>query len=111
MFDLSSNPTMIRTFHADDGAKWDEFGASVAIDGNNVLIGAPEDDDKGEDTGSAYLFNINNGKQLRKFLPPHEVKKGQVRGKSGTPWEVCCHCSLLQNRKWWICLHIRYNLL
>ncbi|MCP3663916.1 MAG: hypothetical protein GY696_15725, partial [Gammaproteobacteria bacterium] len=46
----------------------------VAIDGNNVLIGAPGDDDKEKESGSAYLFNISNGKQLKKFLPPHEER-------------------------------------
>ncbi|MCP3665506.1 MAG: hypothetical protein GY696_23920 [Gammaproteobacteria bacterium] len=76
LFDLSSNLIMTHTFHADDGAESDEFGSSVAIDGNNVLIGAPRDDDLGKDTGSAYLFDISNGKQLKKFVLPHEESEG-----------------------------------
>jgi hypothetical protein len=41
---------------ASDGALSDEFGASVAIDGDNVVVGAFRDDDNGADSGSAYVF-------------------------------------------------------
>jgi len=41
---------------AADGAAWDEFGFAVAIGGNNVIVGAYRDDDKGDDSGSAYVF-------------------------------------------------------
>ena len=45
---------------ANDAAEDDEFGNSVAVDGDTVIIGAREDDDDGEDSGSAYVF-IRNG--------------------------------------------------
>ena len=41
---------------ASDGAADDEFGFSVAVDGDTVVVGALYDDDNGEDSGSAYLF-------------------------------------------------------
>ena len=41
---------------ASDGADDDWFGVSVALDGNTAVIGAPGDDDKGIDSGSAYVF-------------------------------------------------------
>jgi hypothetical protein len=43
---------------AADGATSDEFGNSVAIssDGNTAIIGAYLDDDKGSNSGSAYIF-------------------------------------------------------
>jgi len=41
---------------ADDGAAGDRFGWSVSISGNYAIIGAWLDDDKGEDSGSAYIF-------------------------------------------------------
>ncbi len=37
-----------------------DFGSSVAIDGNYVIIGASRDDDKGEDSGAIYIFK-NDG--------------------------------------------------
>lgn len=44
---------------ASDGASGDEFGFSVALDGNTALIGAWGDDDKGSASGSAYLFTFD----------------------------------------------------
>jgi hypothetical protein len=38
----------------------DQFGSSIAIAGNNVLIGAPFDDTNGPEVGQAYLFNRSN---------------------------------------------------
>ena len=47
---------------AADAAKGDEFGISVAIDGDTVVVGAWKDDD----TGSAYVFRASDGTQLAK---------------------------------------------
>ena len=41
---------------ADDGAAFDDFGFSVAISGDTVVVGAPLDDDLGSSSGSAYVF-------------------------------------------------------
>jgi len=41
---------------ASDGAEYDWFGCSVAIDGDTVVVGAHGDDDNGSDSGSAYVF-------------------------------------------------------
>lgn len=41
---------------ADDGEAADLFGESVSLDGDVALVGAPRDDDNGEDSGSAYVF-------------------------------------------------------
>ena len=45
---------------ASDGAANDYFGYSVSIssDGTTALIGATYDDDKGTDSGSAYVFAV-----------------------------------------------------
>ena len=42
---------------ASDGAAGDVFGCSVAISGDFAIVGAFGDDDKGSDSGSAYIFN------------------------------------------------------
>jgi hypothetical protein len=39
-----------------DGTTPDYFGNSVSIDGDYAIVGAPYDDDKGNDSGSAYIF-------------------------------------------------------
>ncbi len=44
---------------AADGAEGDVFGFSIALSGDTAVIGAARSDDKGAETGSAYIFNIN----------------------------------------------------
>ena len=50
---------------ASDGAEGDLFGWSVSIDGGYAIIGASDDDDNGQDSGSAYIFTSVNS-------PPNE---------------------------------------
>ncbi len=52
-----------------DGSILDLFGGSVAISGTTAIIGADGDDDNGECSGSAYLFDTTTGQQLFKLLP------------------------------------------
>jgi hypothetical protein len=56
---------------ASDGAANDDFGRSVAIDGNIALVGAYGDDVNGTDSGSAYIFRYNgsNWVEEAKLLP------------------------------------------
>ena len=37
----------------------EDFGRSLAIDGDSALIGARYDDDNGWASGAAYLFSLN----------------------------------------------------
>ena len=53
---------------ASDGAGIDEFGRSVAISGNYAIVGAHNDDDKGSNSGSAYIYNVQTGAELHKLL-------------------------------------------
>ena len=41
---------------ASDAASFDQFGSSVTISGDTVIVGAWEDDDGGNGSGSAYVF-------------------------------------------------------
>ena len=51
-----------QTLFANDAAAGDRFGASVAIGGTTVVVGAPNDDDFGiVDQGSAYVFGGKGG--------------------------------------------------
>ena len=56
----------------DDGANNDRFGSAVALHRGLALIGSPLDDDYGEASGSAYIFQQNgeNWPQIRKIAPP-----------------------------------------
>ena len=44
---------------ATDGQANDHFGMAVSIDGDYAIIGSACDDDRGTDSGSAYIFNWN----------------------------------------------------
>ncbi|MBY5163138.1 FG-GAP repeat protein [Salsipaludibacter albus] len=41
---------------ASDAASGDEFGVSVAVDGDTIVVGASLDDDNGTNSGSAYVY-------------------------------------------------------
>ncbi|MFC1979198.1 FG-GAP repeat protein, partial [Chloroflexota bacterium] len=44
----------------DDGAAGDHFGGSVAISGDTAVVGAYGDDNNGTDSGSAYVFDLDD---------------------------------------------------
>jgi hypothetical protein len=46
---------------ASDGADGDLFGFTVTINGDYAIVGAYKDDDKGGNSGSAYIFYRNEG--------------------------------------------------
>jgi len=46
---------------ASDGTGGDAFGAKVGISGTRVVVGASTNDDAGQSSGSAYLFERNGG--------------------------------------------------
>jgi hypothetical protein len=66
---------------APDGAKDDRFGRSVALAGDNALIGAMFQDEQGENSGSAYLFKRSgNTWNFNSQLMPKDGSKGDVFG-------------------------------
>ena len=65
-----STGALLRTFQKAVPVANDLFGRSVAAVGNNVLVGAPNDDTGAGDTGAAYLFNGSTGALLRTFQNP-----------------------------------------
>ncbi|QDT00671.1 FG-GAP repeat protein [Adhaeretor mobilis] len=72
---LAATPASAIFFNAEtkltaDGAAvgyFDYFGYSVAISGNTALVGAFGDDVGGNNSGSAYLFDVTTGNQLAKL--------------------------------------------
>jgi len=61
---------LLQTFNDPTITSFDGFGFSVAIDGNNVLIGAFDDDTSGSNVGQAYLFDALTGNLLQTFDDP-----------------------------------------
>jgi outer membrane protein assembly factor BamB len=69
LFDAATG-NLVRTFDDPTPTRQDYFGNSVALDGNQVLIGANRDDTQGNDVGQAYLFDAASGDLLQVFNDP-----------------------------------------
>ena len=59
--DADTYPQYLAKLTASDGAEEDQFGVSVAIDGDYIVAGAMGNDDKGSSSGSAYVFQLSGG--------------------------------------------------
>ena len=55
----SYNAANMQTINNPTPSDFDAFGRSVAIDGDNLLIGAYQDDTGATNAGSAYLFDAS----------------------------------------------------
>ena len=53
---------------ASDGSGADRFGSTIAVSNGVAVVGHNQDDDYGDDTGSAYLFDTFTGTQTAKLL-------------------------------------------
>ncbi|GJM07738.1 MAG: hypothetical protein DHS20C11_00140 [Lysobacteraceae bacterium] len=68
-------------FHGDPG-HGDRFGSTIAVDGDNVIIGAPLLDDDGKsNSGAAYVFTFDGGawSQVAKLTAP-SIRAGDEFG-------------------------------
>ncbi|HIF64153.1 MAG TPA: DUF4215 domain-containing protein [Deltaproteobacteria bacterium] len=59
--DFFGNWIEVTSITASDAAANDQFGISVAIEGDTVLVGAHYDDDAGDLSGSAYVYQRDEG--------------------------------------------------
>jgi len=66
LFDASTGAQLAK-FVPDDAQADDRFGYSVSMDKGVVLVGSYHDDDRGEDSGSAYIFGASSLDQLYKL--------------------------------------------
>ena len=51
----------VKKLTANDGASSDNFGISVSLNADFIMVGANMNDDKGANSGSAYIFERNYG--------------------------------------------------
>ena len=63
---------LVKILFPNDPAASDAFGTSVDISGNYIIVGSPNNDDNGDDSGSAYIFHRSGGTwmQQAKLIPP-----------------------------------------
>jgi hypothetical protein len=68
LFDVNTGSQLSKLVPVDATATSDFFGYDVAIQGNIAVVGVPNDDDKGLQSGSVYLFDVPTGQQIAKIL-------------------------------------------
>ena len=73
---------------ANDVSLFDDFGCSMAIDGQTAIVGAQGDDIHGNASGSAYLFDIANEKQLFKLTTSSGASFDYFGGSVGISGET-----------------------
>ena len=83
---------------ASDGAQADNYGLSVTIYGNTVVVGSRDDDDKGSNSGSAYVYTGADGVwSLEKKLTADDGAQDDAFSISISLWEDTLVVGALQN--------------
>jgi len=72
LFDLAISGAPVK-FLANDGQAGDTFGNALAVSGNLAVIGALKDDDRGNDAGAVYVFDL--GIEGRSIPAPTQLAK------------------------------------
>lgn len=69
-----SAPILLHTLPSPTPQDWEEFGGSIATDGNLVVVGAPYDHTGAASAGAAYIYDATTGGLLHTLLssPPVE---------------------------------------
>ena len=71
------------TLRAADREEHDSFGSSVSVSGNRVVVGAPLDGDRGDWSGSAYVFALDGVSwSLEAKLVAFDGRSGDLFGES-----------------------------
>ena len=79
LYDASTGD-LLRTIEDPTPSQDGQFGKSVALDGNQILIGNPGDDTNGQDAGQAYLFDVTTGSLLHILDDPTPVAYDEFGG-------------------------------
>ncbi len=75
VFDITTG-ALVLTIENPIPAPNDGFGASVAIDGNYVVVGANGDDTEASDSGSVYIFDVTTGNLVFTLNNPTPIAGG-----------------------------------
>ena len=67
LFDITTGD-QLHKLNAHDGFWGDRFGMYVDVDGNTAIVASRYDDDVLKSSGSAYLFNVDDGQERFKIV-------------------------------------------
>ena len=83
LFDAATGD-LIASFEDPTPTDEDKFGEDVALSGDLVLVGAPDDDTRAENRGQAHLFDADTGALIRTFDDPTPTGSGSLGDRFGT---------------------------
>jgi len=71
IYDLGADPSSPQKLLAEDGAAFDRFGHGVGISNGTIAVGAPLNDEAGNNIGAIYLYNKVDAQwlQTNKLMP------------------------------------------
>jgi cysteine-rich repeat protein len=72
VFDRATG-ALVRRLENPRGGSFDGFGASVALNGDDLIVGAPGGDDGVGDAGFVYVFEASTGQLLQTFRNPPQT--------------------------------------
>jgi len=75
VFDASTGNLAFPVIENPRPAGSDDFGESLAIINDNIIVGVPDDDTNGGDSGSVYLLDGTNGSEIH-YIPNPAVGTG-----------------------------------
>ena len=77
-----TTPPELATLQPASGSPLDEFGESVAIDGDVAVVASPFDDETGEDAGAVYVYRLVGGNWMEeaKLIPSDPIAGTQFGG-------------------------------
>jgi hypothetical protein len=77
----SPTPTVpVHVLNNPGPATGDQFGASIGVSGNRIVVGAPKDDAGAADAGTAYIYDISSGSPT---LPLHVIPNPAPQADDG----------------------------
>ncbi|UCD74593.1 MAG: FG-GAP repeat protein [Phycisphaerales bacterium] len=88
VFDAATGQ-QLRKLTADDVAEGDYFGTSVAVSGHIIVVGSSRDDDGGNASGSAYVFDAYTGEQV------HKLTAADATTTDEFGWSICVDGNLV----------------
>ena len=87
----------VQQLEAFDRAEDDQFGASVALDGDWLIVGSNHDDDKGENSGSVYVYRHDGSE----YVFDQKLNMTQNGGNDRFGWRVAIQGDILLAAAYW----------
>ena len=89
-YDTTTQPTSVGIITASDGVAEEEYGKSVAVGSDIIVVGVPESMQSGLEYGAIYIYDLNGNNEVKKTSS--DIEWGDYFWNLGCSrmWEDCC---------------------